>query len=787
MAKLRNRFILSYLVFGLVPLAIIGFLIISISQQTLQEEIVSHLQTTATDRASKIEAYLFERRGDVFVLSQIPEVISSISERRTEGIFFKEYKEVYGYSDLYLIDSSGNIFYSVEKKSDFRTNLEQEDTNLARLYEEVKNEQRFILSDYEFYEPSNGPASFIAAPVFKDANFIGVIALEININQLNDILYDRTGLGESGETYLVGKDYFMRSDSRFFEESTILKQKVSTENAIDCFNRRVADKAVVPEIVVFPDYRGVPVLGTNIYIPETGWCLLAEIDEAEAFAPIPKLRNTFILIGLFLAAFLIPFSFLASRSIMKPIMDLKKANEEVEKGNFKARVDIKTGDELGSLGDSFNRTSEALGKINEEHKQLDKAKTEFLSITSHELRSPMTPMKAQLQMLERGYFGNLNKKQKESVSVVLRNTTRLDTLISDMLEISRIEAARLKFVFKKVDLADSIKTLVKDMKGFMPEKKINLIEKIGKLPIIEVDPDRVGQVLRNLINNAIKFTPEKGKVEVTAEAKKDHILISVKDTGIGISGKDKERIFEPFYQAEQTMYRKKGGTGLGLAICRGIIESQKGKLWIESKETKGSTFYFTVPFTPVREIKPIRVLFSEKANIEKKLEEKFREIFGPIGTIEFQELKMKTDLTEDNLLKYIESLKIKRIIDENTYQKAKRELLEVMKGEPAISAAAELEKLVEEEKLEIDYKKFIQEIIYKTLEEYGQLAVDKANHVEGLNVGTTGKIIKIGDVKKVLNELSEQYISLIGKFDNFITEKNLREALLKNKAIKYKK
>lgn len=327
--------------------------------------------------------------------------------------------------------------------------------------------------------------------------------------------------------------------------------------------------------------------------------------------------------------------FIVSRSISKPIKELYKAAKEVEMGNFSIRTDIKTNDEIEELSRAFNDTTAALNRMNEERKQIDSTKTEFLSITSHELRSPMTPMKAQLQMLENEYFGKLTKEQKDSLAIVIRNADRLDKIIADFLEISRIEAARLKFVFRKTDLKETVRETVEFMKGFANEKNIELVVNAEELPMIEVDPDRVSQVLRNLINNAIKFSDENSKVEIGAVAKKDHILFSVKDYGCGLTPENQIRVFEPFYQVEKTSYRKYGGTGLGLTICRGIAESQKGKIWVESESGKGSTFYFTIPLKPVRETEPIKVLFSPKSaieskgdivdSIEKKLEDKWSE------------------------------------------------------------------------------------------------------------------------------------------------------------------
>lgn len=348
--------------------------------------------------------------------------------------------------------------------------------------------------------------------------------------------------------------------------------------------------------------------------------------------------------------------FFVTRSITNPIKKLYNATLELEKGNYDIRLDIKTDDEISELANAFNLTSAALERLEEERKEIDTAKSEFLSITSHELRSPMTPMKAQLQMLHEGYFGRLNKKQKESLSIVTRNADRLDNIIVDFLEISRIEAARLKFNFRETDISQTVYETTKFMEGFAKEKNIKLVVNADELPIIEADPDRLNQVLRNLINNAIKFSENNTSIEITAELQKDHILFSVRDHGCGLTTENQIRIFEPFFQVENTNRRKHGGTGLGLAICRGIIEAQKGKLWVESKPDKGSKFCFTLPLKPVREIEPIKVLFSPKSLIERKIREEFKTILGPLGNAEFIDLKSKNALGKEDIFDYIDSL-----------------------------------------------------------------------------------------------------------------------------------
>jgi len=336
--------------------------------------------------------------------------------------------------------------------------------------------------------------------------------------------------------------------------------------------------------------------------------------------------------------------FLVSKSISKPIKELYNATKEVEKGNFNVRTNIKTNDEIQQLSFAFNNTTATLGKMEEDRRDIENTKTEFISITSHELRSPMTPMKAQLQMLWNEYFGKLTQEQKESLAIVIRNADRLDKIIADFLEVSRIEAARLKFVFKETNLKETVLETVEFMKGFAKEKNIKLITNIEELPIIEADPDRVSQVLRNLINNAIKFSDDDSNIEIGAKAKDGFILIYVKDYGCGLSPENQIKVFEPFYQVEKTVCRKYGGTGLGLTICRGIVESQKGKIWVESKPDEGCTFYFTVPHKPVRETEPIKVLFSSRDTPENRLKEEIEAIGEMAASADDRRTKNELDL-----------------------------------------------------------------------------------------------------------------------------------------------
>ena len=395
---------------------------------------------------------------------------------------------------------------------------------------------------------------------------------------------------------------------------------------------------------------------------------------------INKIRDSyFVMLGII--ATIIPISglifFLMNSSVVSSIIKLQKATQEVRKRNYDVRVDIKSKDELEDLADSFNETTEALAQTEQSRNELDVSKTQFLSITSHELRSPMTPMKAQIQMLIKGYLGKLNKKQNESLDIVFRNIDRLDNIILDFLDISRIESARLKFNYLETNLSSYIKRLVNEMKGFLPEKKIEIILNMNKLPVIKVDPNRAMQVLRNLINNAMKFSDQNSKVVVDVKAQNKEILFKVKDTGIGILAKDQRRLFEPFYQVEQSLQRKYSGTGLGLSICKGIVESQGGKIWLDSIFGKGTTFYFTVPFKPVEKTKSINLLFSSEPQIQEKIKKLLIFYLGPIGESEFE--KLKENIEYNNIESYLKELKAHHIIHKKSYDALIREISKILK------------------------------------------------------------------------------------------------------------
>lgn len=238
-------------------------------------------------------------------------------------------------------------------------------------------------------------------------------------------------------------------------------------------------------------------------------------------------------------------------------------------------------------------------------KKLDKIKSDFLNVTSHELRTPMSAIKGYSQMLLKQKLGQITDEQRQALDVVLRNTNRLDDLIRDILDVSRLESGTMKFMPQMTEIGKMVNETLETMQPIIALKNMKInVEIEHDMPNLSVDYERIKQVIINVINNAIKFSPNGSVINVRAKKENDDVLFEIQDFGRGISKDKQEKIFEVFYQVDSGMDRKFGGAGLGLAISRGIILSHGGKIWVESegKPGKGSTFRFTLPKIPVKDI-----------------------------------------------------------------------------------------------------------------------------------------------------------------------------------------
>ena len=232
----------------------------------------------------------------------------------------------------------------------------------------------------------------------------------------------------------------------------------------------------------------------------------------------------------------------------------------------------------------------------ERTKELDRLKSEFVAVVSHEVRTPLTSIKGSLELLGDERFHKLPAPQRELLGICQANTERLISLINDILDFSKLEASKFTLNLENADIARIVTEAVENIRSLAAMKSVAIdIHVEGTVGTVEGDPMRIGQVITNLLGNAIKFSAERSHVEVWARGADEEVTIAIRDHGKGISQLDMSRLFQRFGQLDSSNTRKAGGTGLGLVISKGIVEQHGGRIWVDSQPGAGSTFSFTLP------------------------------------------------------------------------------------------------------------------------------------------------------------------------------------------------
>ena len=231
--------------------------------------------------------------------------------------------------------------------------------------------------------------------------------------------------------------------------------------------------------------------------------------------------------------------------------------------------------------------------------ELDRIKSDFISIVSHELKTPLTSIKGFVRLLAAERVGPITEKQRHYLDIVQRQTESLTNLINDLLDLSKIEAGIIQVRHEPVRLGEVVSGVVQQLQNMALEKGIAIHLDIPPgLPAVSGDYERLGQVFMNLIHNAIKFTPPGGEVRVKATEMENDCLVRVSDNGIGISAQDLPKVFKKFYQVDSSSTRQQSGTGLGLSISKQLVSAHGGEMWVNSVKGKGTTFSLTLPFHP---------------------------------------------------------------------------------------------------------------------------------------------------------------------------------------------
>lgn len=237
------------------------------------------------------------------------------------------------------------------------------------------------------------------------------------------------------------------------------------------------------------------------------------------------------------------------------------------------------------------KLSDALAEI----KKTDELKNEFASMITHELKTPLTPIRGYCEILKDETFGVLNDDQKDFVNTIEQNATRLERLIGDVLDVQKLDMGKMTYNKKNLDMDEFLNNVEKNISPLLKEKEIQFsVPNNVKISIL-TDKFRLQEIFENLIRNSIDFVPFRGKISIDIQNNEKMIVFSVRDNGVGIQKEKQSNIFKKFFQGDTSQTRKHGGTGLGLVVCKGLIEGLGGKIWFDSQEGVGTTFYFSIP------------------------------------------------------------------------------------------------------------------------------------------------------------------------------------------------
>ncbi len=607
---------------------------------TIQAQLINELKTVAGHTMDNLSHQMFERLADIEFLSTGNILVNSNLTLSEKMEYLRSMERSFKtYSSISLYDKEGI------KIGDTRNILLGENESDKSFFKEAIKGKIHYDTVPTLSESLNQYVIHFAAPLYNESEEIeGVVVTRQPVNKINDIFKEinledkEIDSGSSNlKLDLISKNgtviYSNHDRKSILQEIPGFQEMIGNndrQNNMSMLNPASAETRINSDeiIVSVPQGKG------HLDYKGSDWFLILRENTDIVFGNLQKTADQFLIVsGIMFVISIILILFIA-RTISLPLSKLMRKVIEIGKGNYDSRIDIKSSDEVGELASNFEsmrqsvnqvnqnlnnmvmeRTlelekaneelrlnDEYLEKINNELVSADKAKEEFMSMVSHELKTPLVPARGYVELLLRQKkTGDLSEKQKKYADIVYRNILKLEVLVNDVLDGYKIEMGKFKIQKSLVNIRDLMSSVVSDLPSLIGDKQITfkVNSKLREETTIMCDQRRIEQVFANLIKNSIDFVPaSNGKITIGAELIQNQTMIqfSVEDNGPGIPADKMDKLFHKFYQVDTSLIRKHGGSGLGLAISKGIVEAHGGKIWIDKEYNHGAAFRFTIPF-----------------------------------------------------------------------------------------------------------------------------------------------------------------------------------------------
>jgi signal transduction histidine kinase len=489
------------------------------------------------------------------------------------------------YKDISILNLDGKVVASTMPSA-----IGQDYTGKNYFAEaKVKNNS----TDYLFIDSKGQLDINLVGPITYQKQPVGIIVIDASAANLESIITDYSGLGSTGETGLAKRE--SNGDALFlaplrFDMAAMLRRKIDHHEtdrpivqAVNGHARTITDAV---------NYRGKPVIAITRPIKGTNWGLAVETEHAEVYQPLYNLRDALLLLTFVILVFGVFIALYAARLITDPIITLSIAAGAMSKGDLSQRVDrTKANDnnELGVLAHTFNSMANNLEKF-------DKMKTEFILLTSHQLRTPASAVKGFLSLLLADDMKPLNAKQKELLVSAYEENEQQLRLVNQILSISQAESKQMVLSKSEIDLGKMTADIVGQLQPIALERKQKMsIHKLKRPVVAMVDPDKMHMVIENLVSNALKYSPDGTEIKIVLENKADSAVIKVQDQGYGIDPADMDQLFKKFSRLPNPNSVKAQGSGLGLYLVKMLVELHGGTIEVVSTASQGTTFIVRLP------------------------------------------------------------------------------------------------------------------------------------------------------------------------------------------------
>lgn len=453
----------------------------------------------------------------------------------------------------------------------------------------VKNDA----TDYLFTNSKGELGINLVGPIMYQNSPVGVIVIDVSAADLVAAVTDYSGLGKTGETELAKRS--SNGDALYlaplrFDTAATLQRSVSRQEAGSPIVQVVNGQSTTLQHAV--NYQNKSVIAVTRPIKGANWGIAVETERAEIYQPLYNLRDTMVLLIFVVLVFGVFTALFAARLITDPLIALSIAAEAISAGDLSQRVDqgkANDNNEFGLLAHTFNTMASHLEK-------LDKMKTEFILLTSHQLRTPATAVKGFLALLLEGYAKPLNRKQKELLLSAYEENEQQLRLVNQILSISQAESDQIALAKADTNLGGLVQEIVEQLRPIAIEHGQTLTVHKPKEPVwAMVDPEKMRMVIENLVSNAIKYSPDKAEVTISIEHDADSVLMKVQDQGFGIARDDMDQLFKKFSRLPNPNSVTAQGSGLGLYLVKKLVELHAGTIEAESAPGKGTAFIIKLP------------------------------------------------------------------------------------------------------------------------------------------------------------------------------------------------